>query len=580
MDALFLHLLNLSLTAGWLVLAVIAVRLLLRRTPRWIFCALWALVAVRLLCPVSLESALSLIPSAEPVPPAILQADTPEIASGFAPLNDAVNPILSETLSPDAAPTGAVTPSQTVTPVQTAAHIAAWVWLAGMAAMLLWALISWARLRMQLRTAVRGDGRVWQSERVATPFVLGLFRPRIYLPFSLDGDDAAYVLAHENAHIRRRDHWIKPFGFLLLAVYWFHPLIWVAYALLCRDIEMACDERVARALDTEQRRAYSTALLRYSVRSHTLAACPLAFGEVGVKERVKTVLNYKKPALWVIAAALVACVTLTVCFLTNPKTEASEPPSSSVFSSGKILKTADDADGVSLTLAGVTFENGTPILHTTGQPDAAYDIALTDTTFENGTLIVHTTWQHDTAYDITFKEDLLLDREENGEWVNCYSSGTAANAIAHILEADQSAEKPYNTAALSMTTPGKYRLTTTCLFDKAPPFTTDEQTRLSVIFEYDGSGKISGVNQSSLSTTPPDETRIVYYDIDADGDGQVDTGHSLIVDANGNPLSTTPPDETTVPPPTGETRIHYYDIDADGDGQVDTTRSIALPAET
>lgn len=317
METLFLKLVNLSLSAGWLVLAVLVLRLVFRRAPRWIFCLLWGLVALRLACPFSIESALSLLPSAQVVPTETVGITAPVVHTGIPAVNAAVNPILADTLAP-AAGSG-------VSPARAAAILLSRLWLAGAVLMALYALGSWLLLGRRLRTATRLRDNIRQSETVETPFVLGLFRPVIYLPYRVAEGDLPYVIAHEEAHIRRRDHWWKPLGFALLAVYWFQPLLWLAYWLLCRDIEGACDEKVIREMEAEDRRGYAAALLRWSVRPGHIAACPLAFGEVGVKKRVKAVMGYKKPAFWIIAGALIACAAAAVCFLTDPVTGPSSP---------------------------------------------------------------------------------------------------------------------------------------------------------------------------------------------------------------------------------------------------------------
>ena len=317
METLFLKLVNLSLSAGWLVLAALVLRLVFRKAPRWIFCLLWGLVALRLACPFSVESALSLLPSAQVVPTETVGITAPVVHTGIPAVNAAVNPVLAETLAP-AAGSG-------VSPARAAAILLSRLWLAGVILMALYALGSWLLLRRRLCTATRLRDNIRQSEAVETPFVLGLFRPVIYLPYRVAEGDLPYVIAHEQAHIRRRDHWWKPLGFALLAVYWFQPLLWLAYWLLCRDIEGACDEKVIREMDTEGRRGYAAALLRWSVRPGHIAACPLAFGEVGVKKRVKAVIGYRKPAFWIIAGALIACAVAAVCFLTDPVTGPSSP---------------------------------------------------------------------------------------------------------------------------------------------------------------------------------------------------------------------------------------------------------------
>ena len=314
MTELFLGFLNRGVAAGWLVLAVVLVRALLRRAPKWADVLLWGMVALRLVLPFSVESALSLLPSAETVRPEVVQYDpAPAITSGVRVIDDAVNPVLRESF--------AAAPAASVNPLFVWTEIAGAVWLLGAAVLLGYALVSYLSLRRRVQTAVRLEGNVYQSEHIASPFILGVLRPTIYLPCALPDADRASVLAHERAHLARRDHWWKPLGFLLLALYWFHPALWLAYALFCRDVELACDERVVRPLDPAQRADYSQALLACSAPRRMVAACPLAFGEVGVKERVKSVLHYKKPAFWVVVLSAVVCAAVAVCFLTNPQRE-------------------------------------------------------------------------------------------------------------------------------------------------------------------------------------------------------------------------------------------------------------------
>ena len=311
MEELFLTVVNLSLTAGWLVLAVLALRLLLRKAPRWSFCLLWGLVALRLMFPFSLESSFSLIPSAQPLPREILHTATPQIQSGIPAVNSAVNPILQEALAPSA--------GASVNPTQVWSFLLARLWLAGMVLLLLYALVSTLLLKRRLATATLLEDNIRQSEQVGSPFVLGLFRPVIYLPYHIAEEDLTYILAHERTHIRRLDHWWKLLGYVLLSIYWFNPLMWVAYVLFCRDLEGACDEKAIRTLDQQARKGYSTALLNCSIHRRPAAPCPLAFGEAGVKSRVKAVMHYKKPAFWIVVIALIACIIAALCFLTSPK---------------------------------------------------------------------------------------------------------------------------------------------------------------------------------------------------------------------------------------------------------------------
>ncbi len=314
MSGIFLKLLNLSISASWLVLVVLALRLVLKRAPKWVNVLLWGMVALRLMLPFSIESALSLIPSAETVSPEVVQFDpAPTITSGVEFIDNAVNPSLSESF--------AAAPLASVNPLYVWTYLAGWVWLIGLAAMLLYALVSYLRLRRCVRASIPLRENIYVCDEVPSPFILGIVRPRIYLPSALDEAQRGSVLSHERAHLARRDHWWKPLGFALLAVYWFNPLLWLAYTLLCRDIELACDERVLRGMDAGQVKDYSSALLACSVPRRMLAACPLAFGEVGVGARVKNALRYKKPAFWVVAASVAVCVVVAVCFLTNPRTD-------------------------------------------------------------------------------------------------------------------------------------------------------------------------------------------------------------------------------------------------------------------
>ena len=320
MTDIFLGFLNRSLAAGILILAVVLVRLVFKKAPRWLLCALWALAAVRLVCPVSIESVLSLIPSAEPVQPEIIVSAQPAITSGIPAVDAIVNPPLAAAFTPS--------PAQSANPLQIWTFLAACVWLAGIAALLLYAAVSALRLRLRVRTAVRLEQNVYQSEFVSSPFILGVIRPRIYLPFGLEAGAQAMVLAHERAHLRRGDQLWKPLGYLILAAYWFNPLCWLAYILFCRDIEAACDEKVVRELGEGCKAAYSRALLACSAPKKLITACPLAFGETGVKARIRSVLNYKKPAFWLVLAAVLVSAAVAVCFLTDPKREdpAQNPP--------------------------------------------------------------------------------------------------------------------------------------------------------------------------------------------------------------------------------------------------------------
>ena len=318
MEQLFLKLLNMSISAGWLVLAVLLLRLVLHRAPKAFRVVLWGFVGLRLVLPFSIESPISLIPSTETIPADIGMAAQPAIHSGIPAVNQLVNPIFSGSLAP--------TPQYSANPLQILTAVAAQVWLLGVVVMALYSFISWAVIRRRVREAIREEGNVWLCDHIPSPFILGLFRPRIYLPASLAPEDRCYVLAHETAHLKRKDHWWKPLGFLLLALHWFNPLMWVAYLLLCRDIELACDEKVMKALGEAGKKPYAQALIDCSVKPSTLSACPLAFGENSVKGRLKAILSYKKPAFWLITLAVVACLAVGICFLTDPAQPPQENP--------------------------------------------------------------------------------------------------------------------------------------------------------------------------------------------------------------------------------------------------------------
>lgn len=333
----FLTLVNRGLSAGWLVLAVVAARFLLKKAPRWAVCALWGLVALRLLCPFSPESPLSLIPDAQPVSPEAVWNTVPAVEMAPDATEAPVSPVL-EAVLPDGLP---VSP----TPAQEIVAAASILWCAGLAGMVLYTLVSYRRLSRRVKGAVRIDGNLYQGAAIPTPFVLGVLRPRIYLPNTLSREDMPYVIAHERAHIRRRDSLWKALGFGLLCIYWFQPLLWLGYALFCRDMELACDEKVASALSPSHRANYSQALLNCSAGRRFLAACPVAFGEVGVKERVKRVLSFRRPTLRAVLAAVLICAVIAVCFLTNPVTP--EPPKVTV---AQMSITAEDVTPTGMTL--------------------------------------------------------------------------------------------------------------------------------------------------------------------------------------------------------------------------------------
>lgn len=318
MNEVFVKLANMSVAAGWLILAVLVLRLLLKKAPRWITCLLWALVAVRLVCPVSLQSPVSAYQVATPA--AVQDSGGVTYFQYVHTSGDKPSIQLDvETIRP-----AGITPVQQDTAADTSHTVTRYmppyvmIWLAVGGALLLYGLVSTLRLRYRVREGMRLRENIWLCDAVTSPFLLGILRPRIYLPSGMDERQMDYVLAHEHAHLRRGDHIWKPLGYLLLAVHWFNPLVWVAYWLFCRDIETACDERVVRSMGVEDKKAYSMALLTCSQGRRMVLACPVAFGEVGVKSRIKAVLHYKKPGFWIVLAAVLACIVVAVCFLTDP----------------------------------------------------------------------------------------------------------------------------------------------------------------------------------------------------------------------------------------------------------------------
>ncbi len=351
MDQLFLRILNLSLYAVLLIPVVLLLRVLFRKAPKWISCLFWALVAVRLLCPVTLESPFGVMPSPEKLPTAnyltrsatttqaadmrVGSADTAEVeivdpdhATGAQLADGNMEAAIGAGLTDfdSASEIGLVDPDR-ATGVQLAdgnmgaadpVRILAIVWLVGFCAMMTQALLSYLRLKHYVAASVRTGRNVRICDEIEYPFILGILRPMIYLPGFLSGSMKRFVLAHERAHLKRRDHLWKPLGFFLLAVHWFNPLCWIAYILFSRDLEMACDERVIRNMDRESKADYSETLLLLSNPTLRIAACPVAFGEIGVKERVKGIFNYKKPAIWIVLLAVVGCIVMAVCFLTSP----------------------------------------------------------------------------------------------------------------------------------------------------------------------------------------------------------------------------------------------------------------------
>ena len=495
MTDVFLKILNMSLSASWVLLAVLLLRLLFRKAPKWISVALWGIVGIRLISPFSIESVLSLIPSAEVVSPEIMMDWTPEIDTGIPAVNQVVNPIITGSFAPD--------PATSANPLQLWIPTWALFWAVGTVAMLLYTAISFLRLRRRVGAAVLYEGNVYQSENVSSPFVLGIGKPKIYLPFRMREKDMGYVIAHERAHIRRKDHLWKPLGFLLLAIHWFNPLMWLGYILLCRDIELACDEKVIGELDRDARADYSSALLACSVSRRQIAACPLAFGEVGVKTRVKSVLHYKKPAFRIVAVAMIVCVAVAVCFLTNPPTDGK---------SGSNVGGADENKGWIGSF--LPPDSDTPKLSFTYVRDFGCDVKDVSIDFkgaflENGEIVFYILWKNEgmdnvnigpdfTVYKYDQKQafkQLALDHKGVWIYVREFLPGKGMTVDGGIdgVNLDYEQLKSYNlTEHYGVMAPGKYRFEAhgawvefqiTDEFDEIPLYYD------SAIFDVDGDGE-------------------------------------------------------------------------------------------
>lgn len=335
-----------SISASWVVIAVLTLRFCLKKAPKWVNVLLWGIVAVRMVFPFSIESVLSLIPSAETISPSIMMEQSPSVQTGVPALNHVINPVISGSFTP--------APGASANPLQIWIPVLAGIWLFGIAALFLYSAVSYWRLRRKVCEAVILRGNIYQSEKVCSPFVLGIIRPKIYLPYHMDSREMDHVIAHEQTHIRRKDHWWKPLGFLLLTTHWFNPLMWLSYILLCRDIELACDEKVIRKMSNEQRADYTQALVACSVDRRLITACPLAFGEIGVKERVKSVMNYKKPAFWIVLASVIVCAVIAVCFLTNPIGFQFDVSANTIVSANHFdMRNADDPVAIEMTPAQI-----------------------------------------------------------------------------------------------------------------------------------------------------------------------------------------------------------------------------------
>lgn len=354
MSKVFLQVLNMSFSATWLMLAVILVRLLFKEAPKYIRCILWALVAIRLVCPFSIESEFSMVPESNvgsiyetiDSPVSVNEVTANENEKNVTEQNETVigedNVNVEETVQnqtdsniyyvPETDGTSIDTDSSNTIDVETEKSFnfrivlkaIPYVWLLGIIGLLGYSLLSFIILKKRVKVSMQLDNNIFLCDGIDSPFIMGLVKPCIYLPSTITTSELEYVIAHEKAHLKRMDNWWKLIGFVVLTIHWFNPLVWISYVLFCRDVETACDERVIKNMSSDYRKAYSTALLYYSVPHKNMLVYPLAFGDIGVKDRVKSVLNYKEPAFWVVVVGIITCIVVAIFFLTNPKSEETD----------------------------------------------------------------------------------------------------------------------------------------------------------------------------------------------------------------------------------------------------------------
>ncbi len=471
MERVFFYIFHMSLIASLLTIAVLALRILLKRTPKAFFCVLWGFVAVRLIFPFSPESPFSLIPANFTVTDSALSGYHSSVTGTN--LQGTDNYVTSQNLGSSSEPVQvpsseiSTLPNETelpeisltfpgnaiVSPVpapknsgmdtlffRTISLFARFVWPAGILVMLFYASTSYIRIRKKIKETVCFSDNILLCDHTATPFILGIFRPRIILPSSIGPEEAEHVIAHERAHIKRLDYIWKPLGFILLSFYWFNPVLWIAYIYLCKDIELACDERVIQKMDTESIKSYSSTLLHYSISRKTVSFCPLAFGEVHVKKRIKNVLHYKRPAFWVMLLAVISCIAVAVCFLTDPINK----------------KTTDTADnpGELLFLSLTLKDNGSdlPGYKITSEPY----LCFTKDALANPTIPVQ--WiNHNYNRDLTYEERFDVLRYENGSWNSCATEDYVFPEISRLLLRKTTNSATYSLAGFDLSGDGLYR---------------------------------------------------------------------------------------------------------------------------
>lgn len=547
MEAVFLKLFNMSIAASFMIFAVVPLRALLKKAPKALRPVLWALVGIRLICPFSLESALSLIPSAQTIPDTVLSGLSFSVQTGFEGVDTRVNAELADRYF-----------EGVTVPTNTGLHVTALlsvIWVIGIFALAVYAVVSYIKLRKQTAEAIPYRENIYLCDRIPSPFILGTVKPRIFLPASINEADIPYVLAHEQAHLKRRDHLWKPLGFLLLSIYWFNPLIWIAYILLCRDIELACDEKVVKAMGTECKKPYAEALINCSVSQKRISACPVAFGETDVKGRIQSVLHYKKPAFWVILVAVLTCVAVAVCFLTVPKriqlielgAISGEPQSVTVVIEGETYEIPDRSipfvrnffDQVSVGRTPIThrrdserdktntvifhFDSGDigyyfnedctelwvddtikpSLTHRVKDPQAVrqffenrdndflpaelegLSLKATAADFSSDVPYLEVEWMNTTKQDLIFGESYCIYREKDGTWERLeFPENYGFNLMAIMLPANSSRTHTYQFWGLDIAHPGKYRLESGC-FKEIADGDTDYRQEYTVHLDFE-----------------------------------------------------------------------------------------------
>jgi len=463
----FVTLVNMSISAGWIVFAVLMLRMLLKKAPKWVNVLLWGIVAVRLICPFSFESALSLIPSPQTINPEV--ALNPAVIDSGVPIIDSVvNPVISNaTIIPQ--------PEKEINLLTFIMPYLAGVWLVGVIALLIYTIVSYLRLKKKIGTAVLLRDNIYQSEAVVSPFVLGIIKPEIYISFNMNERDTEHVVSHEIAHIKRKDHIMKPLGFLILTLHWFNPLVWLGYILFCRDIELACDEKVVKGLNKEQRADYSEALLNCSVNRRLISACPVAFGELNVKNRVKSVLNYKKPAFWVILVAVILSVVVAVCFLTDP------------LSNKNIIERNDavftDLNGVYITLNSI---------------EKTEDY-----------LTFNVEWHNETEAEITYGEMFFVEYKDNEKWVDTATEDVVFHLIGYLLKPGEVKQEVYKAEFNDISATGTYRLIVPFSVNgKSEEFNTWIEFESNSVFTAEDMSEI----EKAVSQAILDDNKTKYYD--------------------------------------------------------------------